>query len=155
MCGDLFSGILTAEGSVFTWGYNNYGQTGINNEKTFYVQQPHKINFENRDAYAPKDAPIFIKDLACGFNHCVALTDKNQIFVWGRRMGIYPNIELNYNWLRNNKNLMELEINQSFPRMVTNSLIFHNIHKLKAGVFNSALITTEKHVLIQGMNDYG
>lgn len=24
-CGDLFSGLLTAEGTVFTWGCNNYG----------------------------------------------------------------------------------------------------------------------------------
>ena len=23
--GDLFAGMLTAEGSVYTWGYNNYG----------------------------------------------------------------------------------------------------------------------------------
>ena len=24
-CGDLFAGLLTAEGSVWTWGYNNFG----------------------------------------------------------------------------------------------------------------------------------
>ena len=29
VCGDFFAGILTAEGTVFTWGYNRYGQLGL------------------------------------------------------------------------------------------------------------------------------
>ena len=28
-CGDMFAGLLTCEGQVFTWGYNNYGQLGL------------------------------------------------------------------------------------------------------------------------------
>lgn len=28
-CGDLFAGLLTAEGEVFTWGYNLHGQLGL------------------------------------------------------------------------------------------------------------------------------
>ena len=28
-CGDMFSGLLTCAGTVFTWGYNNYGQLGL------------------------------------------------------------------------------------------------------------------------------
>ena len=40
ICGDLFSGILTAEGSVFTWGYNTYGQLGIKNKDAMFVQRP-------------------------------------------------------------------------------------------------------------------
>lgn len=27
-CGAMFAGLLTCEGAVFTWGYNNYGQLG-------------------------------------------------------------------------------------------------------------------------------
>ena len=40
ICGDLFSGILTAEGSVFTWGYNTYGQLGVKNKDAMFVQRP-------------------------------------------------------------------------------------------------------------------
>lgn len=31
-CGDAFSGLLTAEGQVHTWGYNHYGALGIDQE---------------------------------------------------------------------------------------------------------------------------
>ena len=37
---------------------------------------------------------INIIDIDCGLNHTVVLTDDKEIFVWGRRMGIYPQIEL-------------------------------------------------------------
>ena len=37
---------------------------------------------------------INIIDIDSGLNHTVALTDDREIFVWGRRMGIYPQIEL-------------------------------------------------------------
>lgn len=73
ICGDLFTGMLTAEGSVFTYGYNTYGQLGIKNEKTMFVQRPIQLKFNDK-AVDPA-APVFIKDLACGFNHCIALTD--------------------------------------------------------------------------------
>ena len=33
--------------------------------------------------------------------------------------------------------------------------MFYNIEKLKAGLYNAALITKEKQVLLYGMNDYG
>lgn len=32
-------------------------------------------------------------DIACGFNHCIALTDTQQVYVWGKRMGLYPQFE--------------------------------------------------------------
>ena len=28
VCGDLFSGLLTSEGDIYTWGWNQYGQLG-------------------------------------------------------------------------------------------------------------------------------
>ena len=31
-CGDVFAGLLTSEGQVFTWGHNQYGQLGIDKE---------------------------------------------------------------------------------------------------------------------------
>lgn len=70
-------------------------------------------------------------------------------------MGIYSNIEMNYHWLKSNRHHLEVELNQFTPRLLKDSLIFYNIDKIKAGVFNSALITKEKQVLLHGMNDYG
>lgn len=53
---------------------------------------------------------MFVKDLCLGYNHGLALTDNNQVFVWGRRMGIYPNIELSYDYLTANAHLQNIEI---------------------------------------------
>lgn len=56
-------------------------------------------------------------------------------------MGIYPNIELSYNYLTQNAHLMHIEIHQGEPRLVANNLIFYKIVKMCAGPWNSALIT--------------
>lgn len=37
-----------------------------------------------------KNKKINIIDIASGYNSMVALNDDREIFVWGRRMGIYP-----------------------------------------------------------------
>lgn len=153
-CGDLFAGFLTAEGTVHTWGYNNYGQLGRKQEITLYVQRPTKIDFIDRHSDSSCQ-PQYIKDICFGYNHCIALTDNNQVFVWGRRMGIYPNIELSYNYLVQNSHLNQLEIHQSEPRLVGNNLIFYKISKLCAGPWNSALITEKNQILIQGENEFG
>lgn len=108
-CGDLFSGLLTAEGTVFTWGCNNYGQLGLKQERTPFVQRPTKIDFIDRHSDSSL-RPQHIKDICFGYNHAMALTDNNQVYVWGRRMGIYPSIELSYNYLTQNAHLMHIEI---------------------------------------------
>jgi alpha-tubulin suppressor-like RCC1 family protein len=32
-CGDTYSGLLTANGQVFTWGYNKFGALGIDSSQ--------------------------------------------------------------------------------------------------------------------------
>jgi len=112
------------------------------------------LEFENKSVNA-STAKFFIKDIACGYNHCLALTAEGQIFVWGRRMGIYPNFEMSAAYLSSKFNTLSIEINQSYPRLLKNNLIFYKIKSLACGPFNSALITEDGHVLLQGMNDYG
>lgn len=114
-----------------------------------FVQRPTKIDFE-----AP-GGPVFIKDLACGFNHCLALSVKNELFVWGRRMGMYPNIEITHANLLQKQNLFTTEINQATPRLVKNNVIFYKIKKLAAGPFNSGFVTEDGYVCIQGNNEMG
>jgi len=36
-CGDEFSGLVTAQGRVFTWGSNAHGQLGVDNSEVCYV----------------------------------------------------------------------------------------------------------------------
>lgn len=97
-CGDMYAGLLTSEGSVYTWGCNTYGQLGLKQERTPYVQRPTQIDFIDRHSDSTMTSQ-YIKDFCFGYNHALALTDNNQVFAWGRRMGIYPNVELTYNYL--------------------------------------------------------
>ena len=144
MCGSMFSGLLTADGQVFTWGENLFGQLGVADSKVTWCQRPTKVVMNK-----------FIKDIACGYNHSVAVTKNDEIFVWGRRMAGYPNIELTYNYLMSNLNMLRVELDQPQPRLVKNNLIFYKIKKLVCGPFNTALISTEGDLLVHGMNESG
>ena len=48
ICGDLFTGMLTAEGTVWTQGYNTYGQLGIKNKDAIFVQRPQMLTLRTR-----------------------------------------------------------------------------------------------------------
>ena len=49
--------------------------------------------------------------------------------------------------------LNHAEINQAGPRLMKNNLIYHKINKIKAGFFNTGLITEKGELLLQGMNN--
>ena len=83
----MFASLLTAEGEVFTWGWNLYGQLGVKDVAIGFTLNPMKVDFS--------DKKHKIIDLACGFNHQLALTDTKEVYVWGKRMGLYPSFEFN------------------------------------------------------------
>lgn len=101
------------------------------------------------------DPKCFIKDIACGYNHTIALSANNDVYVWGRRMAIYPNLELTYQYLNSQMNMLRVELDQPYPRLVKNNLIFYKYRKLVCGPYNTALITTEGELLLMGSNDLG
>jgi hypothetical protein len=108
-----------------------------------------------KDTSTSEKKTINIKQISCGYNHCLALSDQDQVFVWGRRMGIYPNVELTFHTLTQNGFLLNNEIHQNEPRLVKNNLIFYKFSQIRTGPFNSALVTDKGEVLLQGVNDFG
>jgi hypothetical protein len=70
-------------------------------------------------------------------------------------MGLYPNVELSYAYLKSNMNFLEFEQNQPYPRLVKNSLIFYKFTKLVCGPYNTGLITENGDLLLHGSNDSG
>jgi alpha-tubulin suppressor-like RCC1 family protein len=70
-CGALHSGLVTENGEVFMWGYNNAGQLGVG-AGIFGVTTPRKT-----------EIPEFVTDLACGFYHSLALTQSGNVYSWG------------------------------------------------------------------------
>jgi len=65
---------LSADGQVFTWGVNSYGQLGNNSTTNSFT--PTAVT---SGALAGK----FVTSIACAGNHCLALTTDGQIFSWG------------------------------------------------------------------------
>lgn len=103
------------------------------------MQKPTLVNFNG----------TVVKELCCGFNHCLALSDRGEVFVWGRRMGVYDSIELNLQFLEARGHLYnKTEINQASPRLMKNNLIFYSVKRIVAGPFNSALITHDGQLLV-------
>lgn len=100
VCGHDFSGLLTTEGQVFTWGLNDVGQLGIADEKIHYmtcIDHRKPLNFVDQSQNSNKRKQSVV-DLAAGLGQMIALTDQQQVYVWGDRMGIYPgSLELTLN----------------------------------------------------------
>ena len=151
--GDSFAGMLSAEGQVFTWGYNNCGALGIDDELVILQLKPDPskpLKFKDNDK------SYNIIDIASGYTSMIALTDQREIFVWGHRMGIYTQPELTLRALeQNGKVYNSAEIHQVCPRLIKNNLIFHKVNKIVSGHFNTALITDKGELLLQGMNEFG
>ncbi len=60
---------LKADGTVWTYGYNNVGQLGLGDTKTRYI--PTKVNIDN------------VIDVACGNNFSLALKQDGTVWAWG------------------------------------------------------------------------
>ncbi|MDO4484539.1 MAG: hypothetical protein Q4C54_08975 [Clostridia bacterium] len=71
-CGNVSALFLMKDGTVYTCGYNNYGQQGIPGIGS-HVFVPTKIpGLEN------------IVQVACGFGQCLARTADGKVYAWGR-----------------------------------------------------------------------
>lgn len=72
---------VTADGELYTWGLNNYGQLGQPNRKDQAVGRiPQLVQLGRTDGGKRKN----VKSAACGSWHSVAVTDKGEIYTWGR-----------------------------------------------------------------------
>lgn len=76
--GSNFSVALSQMGDVFTFGENNNGQLGINQQENVYQTAPIKIT-ENFDLQEDEQ----ITKIAVGSSHALALTQLGNVFVWG------------------------------------------------------------------------
>lgn len=153
-CGDSYSALLTAEGQVFTWGSNTFGELGIDDERALYQVGPDSKNPLKFKIVNNIQKKVQILDIACGGLNMTALSDDFQVYVWGFRMGIYPSPELTYSYLEKNATLFNYqEINQAQPRLVKNNLVFHKVERIFSAYRNTAVLTQEGKLLLQGFND--
>ncbi|KAK3083037.1 hypothetical protein FSP39_012315 [Pinctada imbricata] len=72
--GDDHTIFCTEGGQVYTCGSNKHGQLGAENLEVDYSADPVFVS-------GLKD--ILIKDVACGSNHCAAVSRDGQVYCWG------------------------------------------------------------------------
>lgn len=70
-CGWLHVLVLTEEGQVWAWGWNNWGEVGVDNKEPQWV--PQLILDKDKDVVSIK----------CGYVHSLALTREGKLFSWG------------------------------------------------------------------------
>jgi len=75
--GDQHMGVLTKEGKLYTWGYNDFGQLGwgLHGEGRVGQQKPNEVK-------GALESEI-VTDFSCGGGHTVAVTKTSRIFGWG------------------------------------------------------------------------
>jgi hypothetical protein len=72
-CGYLHSMALTESGRVFSWGSNDFGQLGLNNNNK-HVNKPSIVSLSNE---------IAIKKISCGREHSLLLSQNGDIYWFG------------------------------------------------------------------------
>uniref|UniRef100_A0A8U7M189 RCC1 and BTB domain containing protein 2 n=2 Tax=Corvus TaxID=30420 RepID=A0A8U7M189_CORMO len=88
-CGSHHSMVLTSDGEVYTWGYNNSGQVGsgstanqpIPRRVTSCLQNKIVVNIACGQMCSM--AVVENGEVACGYAHTLVLTDEGQIYAWG------------------------------------------------------------------------
>lgn len=82
-----FSAAMSAQGEIWCWGRNDYGQVGLGERA-------------KTDMYSAAMYPVLMRtlpleghqvvDFACGKHHTVALTSAGAIYEWGNRLSFEP-----------------------------------------------------------------
>lgn len=87
-CGAYHSFAIDSKGRVFSWGLNNYGETGIPSsagERDAVILSPaHVESLKGKDV-------ICIKG---GTHHSIAVTKEGECLVWGRLDGFQTGIKI-------------------------------------------------------------
>ncbi|XP_056850563.1 ultraviolet-B receptor UVR8 isoform X2 [Raphanus sativus] len=79
---------LTSDGKLYGWGWNKFGQVGVGDN----IDQcsPVQVRF-------PDDQKVV--QVSCGWRHTLAVTERNNVFAWGRgtngQLGIGESLDRN------------------------------------------------------------
>eukprot|EP01029_Cantina_marsupialis_P026645 TRINITY_DN7212_c0_g2_i1.p1 TRINITY_DN7212_c0_g2~~TRINITY_DN7212_c0_g2_i1.p1 ORF type:complete len:1171 (-),score=390.53 TRINITY_DN7212_c0_g2_i1:396-3551(-) len=84
--GDTHLAALSSEGKVYTWGWSDFGQLGhggtSNQDRPRLLESLHFSDSNCRGAIA--NDVVTIKQIACGKDHTIALTDSGRCLTWGQ-----------------------------------------------------------------------
>eukprot|EP00873_Tetraselmis_striata_P034317 jgi/Tetstr1/454581/TSEL_041476.t1 len=76
---------VTEDGSLYSWGLNNYGQLGLGGRKSEGLAKvPGLVTIPGGGAAGSRSGAAKVKSAACGTWHSAAVTDSGALFTWGR-----------------------------------------------------------------------
>ncbi|KAK2839612.1 hypothetical protein Q5P01_013352 [Channa striata] len=82
--GGFHCGALSEQGNIYMWGENTAGQCGLPEKGTvtnITVSEPCLVSVMDSEVVPP--AVVRVVDLACGREHSLALSSKNEVWAWG------------------------------------------------------------------------
>jgi RCC1 and BTB domain-containing protein len=130
-CGYFHNILLTNRGQVYSFGRNNCGQIGCNNENVLNQLTPILINGFNSEK---------VIAISCGGNHSLALTESGHVFSWGKNCENQLGDGTNVN--RNDR--IKVHINDGVV-----------IKKIICGSNHNLLLTSDGQIYAFGSNDFG
>ncbi|KAI9802923.1 MAG: hypothetical protein M1825_002154 [Sarcosagium campestre] len=133
-CGDSTTFAVTEDGSVYGWGIfrSNEGNLGFSETSEKAQRTPVLIPELKK-----------IKQIACGANHCLALTEKGTVLAWGSGQ----QYQLGRRLVERNR------LHGLVPREV--ALPKNKIVSVAAGAYHSFAIDQDGKVWAWGLNSYG
>ncbi|KAG5974843.1 hypothetical protein E4U55_008002 [Claviceps digitariae] len=133
---------LDRQGHVWTWGLNNFGQTGIPaTDENLHIGNPTMV--QGLEGYA-------IRHMAGGFHHSLACTEDGQVLAWGRCDGGQSGMDLSA--IANEKCLFD---SRGRPRILLSPIIIPAITAtfVAAGIDNSLAIDRTGTVSCWGFSE--
>ena len=121
---------LTADGKVYGWGYNGYGQLGLNNTTSY--KEPTYLGIDNAI------------DVAAGGNYTIVLKQDGTLWATGNN----ENGELGINNTATQKTFVQVVDEQGTGKL-------SNIKSISAGANTTYAITTTGEMYGWGYNGYG
>ena len=128
-CGYAHSVVVKNDGSVWSCGYNEYGQLGLNNNDNKYIFTQVTTNINND-----------VKQVACGGWHTVILKNDGTVYSCGAN---------NYGQL----GLGNTTTYKTFTKVTTN--INNDVKQIDCGYFHSMIIKTDGSLWGTGDNYFG
>ena len=128
-CGSSYTIARTSNSKVFSFGDGSEGVLGNGNlEKTCIPQEILSL------------AGIKLKKVACGWNHCLALTSNGKVYYWGNQY----------------KDIIENSVPELYPKRVS-ELEEYKISQIACGDYHSCALTghENKKLFVWGSNGYG
>ena len=137
--GDFHSAAITEDGSLYTWGDNEFGALGRPQDEMYFVNH---VGYY----YGPTPVKIMdnVKSVSLGGAHSGAITEDGSLYMWGYNI---------YGQLGNGESGRDENHNEKISTIPIK--IMDNVKSVSLGEYYSSAITEDGSLYMWGNNAYG